>query len=102
MIEQYIAKNIDCTCGKPHRSRVETIEIKENVIEKELIDFLKAKGYKKLTVVCDKNTYRVAGEKVCALLEQNRIAFKLHRFCEEPVLPNEHFIGNLSMGGLKE
>lgn len=98
MIEQYIAKSIACACGKPHRSRVETIEIKPNVIEGELIDFLKSKAYKKLTVVCDKNTYRVAADRVCAALEQSQIPFKLHMYQEESVLPNEHFIGNLAMG----
>lgn len=98
MIEQYIAKSIDCACGKPHRSRVETIEIKQNVIEREMIDFLQSKDYKKLTVVCDQNTYRVAGERVCKALESIGITFHLHRFLEEQVLPNEHFIGNLAMG----
>lgn len=98
MIEQYISRSIACSCGKTHRSRVETIEIKQNVIEHELIDFLKNKGYQKLTVVCDKNTYRVAANRVCNALEQNKIPFKLHMYQEDSVLPNEHFIGNLAMG----
>lgn len=98
MIEQYIAKSIDCTCGQPHRSCVETVEIKDNVIEQALVEYLKAKAYKKLTVVCDQNTYRVAGNRVCQALDQNGISYKLHQFHEDPVLPNEHFIGNLAMG----
>lgn len=98
MIEQYVSKSIACDCGRTHISRVEKIEIAKNVIENELIDFLKSKGYKKLTVVCDKNTYRVAGNRVCEALEQNHILFKLHMFQEDNVLPNEHFIGNLAMG----
>ncbi len=98
MIEQYIAKTINCSCGRVHSSRVETIEIKENVIELSLAPFLKEKGYKRLTVACDKNTYRVAGERVCAVLKENAIPFKLHIFAEDTVLPNEHFIGNLTMG----
>lgn len=98
MIEQYIAKSIDCACGRSHRSRVETIEINQNVIEREMIGFLKAKGYRKLTVVCDQNTYRVAAKKVCNVLDKEGIAYKLHQFQEASVLPNEHFIGNLAMG----
>ncbi len=98
MIEQYISQTIDCACGRKHRSRVETVEIKKNVIEREMVDFLQSKGYKKLTVVCEKNTYRVAGERVCKALENAGIDFHLHRFLEEQVLPNEHFIGNLAMG----
>ena len=98
MIEQFISKTISCSCGRTHSSRVETIEIKSNVIEREMLAFLKEKGYKKLTVVCDKNTYRVSAERVLKVLEQNGIAFKLHKFQEDTVLPNEHFIGNLAMG----
>ncbi|MBR6709341.1 MAG: iron-containing alcohol dehydrogenase, partial [Clostridia bacterium] len=98
MIEQYISRSVACSCGKTHRSRVETIEIKSGVIEQELIDFLQNRGYRKLTVVCDKNTERVAGGRVCAALENSQIAFKLHRYQEDTVLPNEHFIGNLAMG----
>jgi len=98
MIEQYISRSIDCACGRKHRSRVETIEIKKNVIEHEMVDFLQSKGYKKLTVVCDKNTYRVAGERVFGTLDGAGIADHPHCFVEEQVLQNEHFIGNLAMG----
>ena len=98
MIEQYIGRTINCDCGKAHSSKVETIEIKKDVIEHQMVNFLKRKGYKKLTVVCDKNTYRAAGKRVCEALEKEDIPFKLHMFAEDTVLPNEHFIGNLSMG----
>lgn len=98
MIEQYIAKDIKCTCGKNHKSRVETIVIKNGVIQNELISFMKETGYKKLTVVCDKKSYRVAGEAVCKALDGANIAYKLHRFAAEPLAPDEHAIGNLLMG----
>ena len=98
MIENYIGKPIKCDCGKEHRSRMDVIEIKKGVIENELVAFLKENGYKRLTVVCDKNTYRVAGERVCKVLEQNGISYKLHTYLEDEVLPNEHFIGNLAVG----
>lgn len=57
MIEQYIGKSISCACGKIHNSKVETIEILDGVIEKKLVAFLQSKQCKKLTVVCDCNTY---------------------------------------------
>ena len=98
MIENYIARSIDCTCGKPHQSRVEKIEITTNVIEKALIPYLKETGCKKLAIVCDKNTYRVAAEKTCKALDENSIPYHLHIFAEDSVLPNEHFIGNVAMG----
>lgn len=98
MIEQYISKSIDCACGQTHRSKVETIKIEPDVIEHGLVDYLKEKGYKKLTVVCDKNTWRVAANRACQALEKAGIPYKLHHFQEDTVLPNEHFIGNLAMG----
>lgn len=98
MIEQYVSKSIDCACGKPHRSNVEKVVIEKGVIQKELIPFLREKGYQKLTVVCDNNTWRVAGEEVCDVLNKGGISHKLHRFQEDSVLPNEYFIGNLAMG----
>lgn len=98
MIEQYVGRSVDCACGRPHRSNVKTIEIMENVIEKKLAQYIQSSGYQKLMVVCDNNTYRVAGQRVCRVLEDNGIAYKLHRFQEESVLPNEYFIGNLAMG----
>lgn len=98
MIEQYVSKSIECTCGKVHQSRVETIEIRNGVIETALIAYLKKGNYKKLMVVCDQNTYHVAAERTCTALTNNQIPYHLHVFTEKMVLPNEHFIGNLTMG----
>ena len=97
MIENYIAKSVDCACGRPHRSKTEHIAIRQGVIDGALIPFLLERGYKRLTVVCDENTYRVAAEQVCKALEQASIGYKLHKYTGV-VLPNEHFIGNLTLG----
>jgi len=102
MIENYIKKTIDCKCGKKHSSKVETIVIKNNVLENEFINFLKKNGYQKLTVVCDNKSFNVAGDMVCKLLDKNNISYKLHIFQEETVLPNEYSVGNLIMGMDKE
>lgn len=98
MIEQYISKKIKCSCGREHKSRVEKIVIKHDVINNELIDFLKENQYHKLTVVCDKNGYRVAGNDVCKALDKTGVKYKLHIFQSEDLAPNEHSVGNLAMG----
>ena len=98
MIENYISKSIDCECGRPHQSNVETVEIKKGVIDTELAQYIKRGNYRKLTVVCDKKTYKVAGKRVCEALDGANIPYHLHTFVEDSVLPNEHFIGNLAMG----
>ena len=81
-----------------HTSRVETIVIKNGVINNELIAFIKENGYKKLTVVCDGRSYAVAGKDVCTALDDAGIAYKLHKFSSDPLAPDEHAIGNLLMG----
>lgn len=98
MIEKYIGKTIQCACGKEHKSKVETIVIQKGVIDNELIAFLKDHGYQRLTVVCDKKSYRVAGKNVCSALDKNAIGYKLHIFQAEPLTPDEHSVGNLTMG----
>lgn len=98
MIEQYIAKSIDCACGKVHKSRVEEIIIEHDVIHNGMINYLKKEGYSRLTVVCDKNGYRIAGREVCEMLDAEGISYKLHMFQKDVVAPDEHSIGNLAMG----
>lgn len=98
MIENYIARTIDCACGKKHQSRVETIVIKKNVISNELVEFIKANGFKKLTVVCDRKSYAAAGGAVCKALDSAAVEYKLHMFKDEPLAPDERSVGNLAMG----
>ena len=98
MIENYIAKTIPCACGREHRSKVETIIIKDGVIENELIDFLLKNDYRRLTVVCDTKGYAVAGQTVCAALEKNEIRYTLHIFDSQTIAPNEQAVGDLALG----
>ena len=58
---------MDCTCEqKVHTAPIKTLEISSGAIEKvgEIL-----KGYKKIFVVCDKNTYEVAGRRVEEILK---------------------------------
>lgn len=98
MIEKYIAKTINCECGKEHKSKVESIVIKRGVVENELMEFLKQNNYNNLTVVCDKKSYDAQAKAVCKALDANSINYKLHMFRSEPLAPNEQAIGNLAMG----
>ena len=98
MIENYIAKTIDCDCKKQHKSNVETIIIKKNVIKNELPDFFIKNGYNKIMVVCDKTSYKVAGATVCEVLDKFNISYKLHVFKNLPLAPDEHSIGELTLG----
>ncbi len=98
MIENYVAKTIECDCGKIHCSNVEKIVIKEKVIENELVDYIKQNGYKKITLVCDKKGYAVAGMRTENVLKSAQINFKEHVFNDQSLVPDEKAVGNLVMG----
>ena len=57
---------MECTCDqKVHTAPVECIEVSEGASDK-VVEILK--GYKKIFMVADENTYEVAGKKVEKLL----------------------------------
>ncbi|MBQ9485603.1 MAG: sn-glycerol-1-phosphate dehydrogenase [Clostridia bacterium] len=97
MIENYVSKTVKCSCGRTHASNVEKIVIKNGVIENGLIDFLRDNSYNKVTVVCDKNGYRVAGERVVNALSENGFIVKVHVFNDERLVPDERAVGSLIM-----
>lgn len=102
MIENYINKSVECVCGRVHTSNLEKIVIKENAIQTDLIPYIQENGYKKITLVCDKNGYAVCGEKVEKLLRSANITHKRHLFHDEYLVPDERAIGNLTMDTLKD
>ncbi len=82
--------SMECNCAqKMHTAPIKTIEVSENAIEK-VADILK--DYKKIFVVCDKNTYEVAGKRVIEILTD---AGKFSHMCiiNEPGLPTAENVG---------
>lgn len=102
MIENLIARTIDCECGKRHKSNVNNIYIKENVIENQLVDCIKQNGYKKITLVCDKKGFKVSGERVLSTINKLDIEVKAHVFSDEDLVPDERSVGNLIMGAIPD
>lgn len=83
----------DCECAKKHhRAPLERCEISAGAIDR-LPALLE--GYRRVYVVSDRNTHRVAGERVERLLREHGI---LHASCVlqgDPVLPNAETIGQI-------
>ncbi len=83
----------DCTCErKSHAAPLDGYEISSGALEK-LPSILK--DYRKIYVVCDENTYRVAGKRVESLLKD---AGKLHHLLildGERILPDAETIGKI-------
>lgn len=60
-----------CSCGKTHRIRTQKILLGENVLSRmpSVLEELNLRG--KALVLCDENTYRVAGEEVISILSDS-------------------------------
>lgn len=83
---------MECTCTqKRHTAPIKTIEVSEDAILK-VADILGE--YKKIYVVCDKNGYKVAGEKVVELLKNAGI-FSHMCMINAPGLPTSDNIGKV-------
>ena len=63
----------DCECGKHHVCELKYLKIGRGVVE-NVPDMIAAMGKKKPFVVCDENTYEVAGRRVCEILDAAGIA----------------------------
>lgn len=102
MIENYIGKTINCSCGKTHTGKVEKIVIKKDVVKNELVQYLTENNFKKITLVCDKKGYEVAGQEVEIVLLENGFTIKTHMFTADALIPDEWAIGNLILGCLPD
>ena len=83
---------MDCTCEqKKHSAPIKTLEVSEGAIEK-VAEFLKE--YKSIFVVCDKNTYEVAGKRVEELLK-NAGNYSHTCIIDTPELPTNANVGRV-------
>ena len=80
-----------CSCGKTHVCSIEDIIIEENAIER-LPEILGRHDYKKLCIVCDINTKKVAGDKVCAVLDETAYTYQTIVFQDRELVPDEEAV----------
>ncbi len=85
-------KKIGCACGKQHVAAIDKILCGAGVV-RELPAILREYGAKKPYILCDRNTYAAAGERVCALLDEAGISYSLYTYKDERPAPNEHNVG---------
>ena len=88
-MEDYL-KN-PCSCGKEHTVAVDEVIIGSGAVNR-LPEFVRKYG-KKPFVVADVNTYAVAGEKVCALLQEAEIPYSSFVFQDKALEPDEKAVG---------
>ena len=77
--------------GKTHVCSIEDIIIEENAIER-LPEILGRHDYKKLCIVCDINTKKVAGDKVCAVLDETAYTYQTIVFQDRELVPDEEAV----------
>ena len=85
----------ECNCAmKKHSAPLESYEISSGAIYK-IPEILK--NYKRIYMVADENTYRVAGAKVEEILKESGQFFSKCILKGEVILPNAETIGNIIM-----
>lgn len=90
------ADGYDCDCGKHHVCALDYLKIGRGAVAC-VPEMLSAMGRKKPFVVCDKNTYAVAGEKVCEILKAAKIDYALYIIPGERLAPAEWEVGSALM-----
>lgn len=90
-------KGYDCpACGRHHTTGLKAFEAGRGAV-KHLPDMLKKLGISHPFVVCDKNTYKAAGETVETLFKASGIPCKLFTLSQEHVEPDEFSVGSIVM-----
>lgn len=81
-----------CNCGKIHKTSVKAIVAESGAVNR-VSEFVNKLNSKKAFVLADKNTYKVAGERVCRVLESGGISYEKYIFDDEHVKPDEKSVG---------
>jgi len=98
-LEQLIdPKGYDCECGRHHSVNIKYVKIGKGAIA-SLPEAMEALGAKKPFVVCDKNTWQVAGCRVEEILRANGYACTVYVVpeIEDRLRPGEWELGSMVM-----
>lgn len=81
-----------CACGRAHRLTFDDLIVEEGAMTRlpEVLSRYGTKAY----ILCDRTTYRVAGERVCNILKQAGFAYLLHVLPYEMPEPDETAVGS--------
>lgn len=86
-----------CECGKNHYALVKKTVIEDGAIN-QVPSLVKAEGAKSVFMICDLNTYDVAGKKAEHLLTEAGITVKKYVLqTREVIEPDEHAVGSVML-----
>ena len=80
------------SCGRVHSFDIDSVISGAGALER-LPEALERLGAKKPFILSDVNTFRAAGERVCAILRKNDIPHSLFTFSDEALEPDESNVG---------
>ncbi len=84
-----------CSCGKTHTYDTQ-VYVGKGVVE-NIPQYLRQYNPKKIFVLSDPNTYKAAGDKVCAVLDEAGISYTAYSFTHDPIEPDEYSVGSMMM-----
>ncbi len=96
-INQYIGKQIRCSCGRIHETTVKCIDIARGAAGR-LAGHIRELGYTKVFLAADDNTWKAAGNAAWQALEEAGLAGEkwiFHR--DSDLVPDEQAIGELEV-----
>lgn len=85
-------KDFSCDCGCTHHTQVDDVIIEKGAIQR-LPEVIKRYNGRKVFVLADENTYKAAGEKVCAILKDHEISYSKFVFQGFSPEPDEFAVG---------
>ena len=86
----------DCDCGKHHVCELKYLKIERGALA-SVPDMVRTLGCARPFVLCDSNTYAVAGERVCAILEAANIPHACYVIPGKKLSPAEWEVGSAVM-----
>ena len=89
-------EGFDCECGKHHVCEMKYLKIGRGAIV-HVPEMVAAVGGKKPFVVCDQNTYAVAGERVCKILTDAGVPYTCYIIPGKRISPAEWEVGSAIM-----
>ena len=89
-------EGFDCECGRHHVCALQYLKIGRGAVE-SVPEMIAAMGKKRPFVVCDQNTYEVAGRRVCEILDRAGIEHGLYVIPGKRISPAEWEVGSALM-----
>ena len=92
------ADGFDCACGRHHVCSIDFLKIGPDALD-ALEEMLHTLQSTKPFIVCDENTYKAAGSRVCDILDRSKTAYTLYMIPSRGgrIAPAEWEVGSVIM-----